>query len=82
MSSNWRALADEALGASEGENTRDTRNNSTPSVPSVPSVPALDPSRALKLWRAGLASVSAMPLCMALMLSAGGCFSKTRIGSC
>jgi hypothetical protein len=55
--SNWRALADEALGRSDPKNTRDNRNDSPPDVAndaSVPTVPPLDPVRALKLWRTEL----------------------------
>lgn len=58
--SNWRALADKALGKTESENTRDNSNASPPSgpfVPTVPSVPPLDPVRALKAWRSSLSAI-------------------------
>ena len=55
--SNWRALADEALGADDPRNSRNDRNESPPSVPSVPTVPLFDPARALRAWRTTLGSL-------------------------
>ena len=58
--SNWRSLADEALGSGESWNTRNDRNNRPPSVPNVPSGPSvspLDPVRALRAWAAALQSL-------------------------
>ena len=54
----WRALANEALGKSDPWNTRDDRDTSPPNAPSVPSAPLLDPVRSLRVWEAGLNSVS------------------------
>lgn len=54
--STWRQFAEQVQRGEGPRDTRDNRDSSSvlaPSVPNVPSVP-LDPSRALKRWRAEL----------------------------